>query len=149
MSTNSVILRGLNEHDFDMWKALWNEYLVFYNSSVNELVYTKTFERIVSSNNTAQNAVVACEGEVLIGLVHFIFHPDNWTIEYSCYLQDLFVVEIARRRGIARSLIESVYAAADKRGCTNVYWLTQETNKPARALYDKLANATSFIEYSR
>ena len=54
-----------------------------------------------------------------------------------------------RGRGIGRSLIEAVYAEADKRGSPSVYWLTEETNKQARALYDKVANATSFIEYSR
>ena len=74
---------------------------------------------------------------------------DNWNIEDDCYLQDLFVVEPARGRGIGRSLIEAVYAEADKRGSPSVYWLTEETNKQARALYDKIANTTSFIEYSR
>ena len=84
----------------------------------------------------------------MVGLVHYIFHPDNWNIEDDCYLQDLFVVETARSLGVGRSLIEAVYAQAGERGSPGVYWLTEKTNKQARALYDKVAQATSFIEYS-
>ena len=142
-------LRKLNKDDFDRWKILWSTYLAFYDSTVNELVYETTFERLVSNDNKAQNAIVACKNAEMIGLVHFIFHPDNWNIEDDCYLQDLFVAETARGGGIGRSLIEAVYAEADKRGSPSVYWLTEEKNKRARALYDKVARTTSFIEYTR
>ena len=149
MESSVFELRKLRKDDFDKWKELWSTYLSFYNSEVSELVYETTFGRLVSRDNKAQNAIVACEHTELIGLVHFIFHPDNWNIEDDCYLQDLFVVEPARGRGVGRSLIEAVYAEADKCGSPSVYWLTEETNKQARALYDKIANTTSFIEYSR
>ena len=149
MESSVFELRKLSKDDFDKWKELWSIYLSFYDSEVTELIYETTFGRLVSEDNKAQNAIVACEHAELIGLVHFIFHPDNWNIEDDCYLQDLFVVEPARGRGVGRSLIEAVYAEADKRGSPSVYWLTEETNKQARALYDKIANTTSFIEYSR
>ena len=142
-------LRKLNKDDYDRWKILWSTYLDFYNSTVKELVYETTFKRLVSNDNKAQNAIVACKNTEMIGLVHFIFHPDNWNIEDDCYLQDLFVAETARGGGIGRSLIEAVYVEADERGSPSVYWLTEESNKQARELYDKVARATSFIEYSR
>ena len=149
MDSSVFELRELNEDDFDKWKKLWGVYLAFYNSKVNKLVYETTFGRLVSKDNTAQNAIVACKNTEMVGLVHFIFHPDNWNIEEDCYLQDLFVAETSRGLGIGRSLIEAVYAKADERGSPSVYWLTEKTNKQARALYDKIAHETSFIEYSR
>ena len=149
MNVSVCELRELNTDDFYTWKKLWRVYLAFYNTTVNELIYETTFQRIVSKENKAQNAIIACKNTEMVGLVHYIFHPDNWNIEDDCYLQDLFVVETARGLGIGRSLIEAVYAEADKRGSPSVYWLTEKSNKQARALYDKVANATSFIEYSR
>ena len=148
MESSTIELRELNEADFDSWKRLWRVYLAFYNTNVNSLIYETTFRRLVSKENTAQNAIVACKNNEIVGLVHYIFHPDNWNIEDDCYLQDLFVVETARGMGIGRSLIEAVYAEADKIGSPSVYWLTEKTNKRARALYDKVAQVTSFIEYS-
>jgi len=42
-----------------------------------------------------------------------------------------------------------VYRAADARGATRVYWHTQKTNTDARALYDKVAELTEFVQYRR
>ena len=148
MAPSTVKLRELNDNDFDSWKRLWSVYLAFYNTSLNEFIYETTFGRLISKDNTAQNAIVACKNDEMVGLVHYIFHPDNWNIEDDCYLQDLFVDKTARGRGVGRSLIEAVYARAEERGSPGVYWLTEKTNKQARALYDRVARATSFIEYS-
>ena len=148
MALSDFNLRELSKDDFDSWKRLWSVYLAFYNTSLNELIYETTFARLVSKDNTSQNGIVACKNDEMVGLVHYIFHPDNWNIEDDCYLQDLFVVETARSHGVGRSLIEAVYAKAGERGSPGVYWLTEKTNKQARALYDKVARATSFIEYS-
>jgi hypothetical protein len=46
-------------------------------------------------------------------------------------------------------LIESVYEEANNFGAPSVYWLTQEFNRPARKLYDKIADLTPFIKYAR
>ena len=148
MESSGFKLRELNKNDFNLWKGLWSVYLSFYNTSLDELIYETTFARLVSRENTAQNAIVALKNNEMIGLVHYIFHPDNWNIEDDCYLQDLFVIETARSLGVGRSLIEAVYAKAEERGSPGVYWLTEKTNKQARGLYDKVARATSFIEYS-
>lgn len=67
----------------------------------------------------------------------------------TCYLEDLYVAKPWRGGGIARRLIEAVYAFADGFGPASVYWLTQEYNAPARSLYDTLARRTSFVVYQR
>ena len=69
--------------------------------------------------------------------------------EHICYLQDLFVDERFRKRGIAENLINEVYTEADQRKAKGVYWLTQDFNVKARGLYDKIATQTSFIKYMR
>ena len=55
----------------------------------------------------------------------------------------------ARWRGVARALIEAVYAAADAAGVPAVYWLTAEDNYAGRMLYDKVAQRSPFIRYQR
>jgi GNAT superfamily N-acetyltransferase len=70
-------------------------------------------------------------------------------VELTCYLQDLFTVEAVRGRGIGRSLIEGVYAAARASGVKRVYWQTHESNAAGRLLYDKVAKHLGFVVYSR
>ena len=85
----------------------------------------------------------------LLGLTHYVFHPNLWRPEGVCYLQDLFTAPEARGQGVARALIEGVYAAADAARVPAVYWLTTETNYPGRMLYDRVAVKSPFIRYNR
>ena len=149
MTNSNFQLRALGESDFEDWKVMWGMYLDFYETQLPEDIYTTTFERLLAKDITSQNAIVAVLGDRMVGLVHFIFHPHNWKIEDVCYLQDLYVLDSVRGRGVGRLLIESVYEEADRRGTPTVYWLTQDFNKTARLLYDKIANVTPLIKYNR
>ena len=142
-------VRTLYEDDFSNWKTLWHKYLMFYNTSVQDIVYETTFKRLISSQNSSQNALVAEQDNYLIGLVHYIYHPHNWKVEDVCYLQDLFVESTIRGTGVGRALIEAVYSASDTNNASTVYWLTQDFNKQARRLYDNIASLTPFIKYNR
>lgn len=154
MNDNSGIrnlfeIRQLCDNDFINWKTLWKQYLEFYKTSVEDLVYETTFKRLISIDHFSQNAFVAEQDNELVGLVHYIYHPHNWKIEDVCYLQDLFVLKTARGIGVGRALIESVYLAADRNDTSTVYWLTQDFNEQARKLYDNIGTITSFIKYNR
>ncbi len=85
----------------------------------------------------------------LAGLAHAIFHPSTWTTRSYCYLEDLFIARPHRGSGVARALIEGIYAEADRRDADSVYWHTQSYNAPARSLYDQVARSTSFVVYER
>jgi hypothetical protein len=50
---------------------------------------------------------------------------------------------------LGRALIAAVEQKARERGASRVHWLTQETNAVARALYDKLAERSGFIQYRK
>ena len=93
--------------------------------------------------------VVEDEQQSMIGFTHFLYHRSAWSIANNCYLQDLYVLPEYRNLGIARQLIEAVYAEAEKCECAKVYWLTQETNQTARHLYDKIAENSGFIQYRK
>jgi ribosomal protein S18 acetylase RimI-like enzyme len=60
---------------------------------------------------------------------------------------------LSTRRGASRAqggpLIEAVYREADARGCTRTYWVTEESNAAARALYDRMASKAPFVQYRR
>ena len=142
-------IRRLCKEDFSNWKTLWCQYLKFYKSSVDNVVYETTFKRLISNQHTYQNALVAAQENSLIGLAHYIYHPHNWKIEDVCYLQDLFVIPTIRGIGVGRTLIEAVYSASDENKTPTVYWLTQDFNKQARKLYDNIGSLTPFIKYNR
>ncbi|SMY09661.1 GNAT family N-acetyltransferase [Flavimaricola marinus] len=144
-----AVIRPLRPDDEAAWRPLWSAYLEFYNSGVTDAVYRSSFDRMTDPSVTDYNGLVAeVDGEI-VGITHYIYHLHGWRVEKVCYLQDLFVAPQARGMGVAQSLIEAVYAAADAAGCPSVYWMTQEDNATARRLYDRIATLTPFIKYQR
>ena len=120
----------------------------FYRERLPEEITQTTFDRLVDPNNELKAFVAESEGR-LIGFAHYLFHPSTWSLSGYCYLEDLFVDPTVRGQGAGRALIKAVYGAADAGGASKVYWLTQEFNADARALYDTLGHRTSSIKYER
>ncbi|NBR89744.1 MAG: GNAT family N-acetyltransferase [Rhodobacteraceae bacterium] len=142
-------IRHLTAADEAEWRRLWAAYLAFYETEKPEEIYQATWARLLSADHPNQNGLLALKDGQPIGLVHYIFHPSNWTLTDVCYLQDLYADPAVRGTGVGRALIEAVYAKADEAGAASVYWLTQEFNATARQLYDRVAKVTPFIRYIR
>ena len=148
-SIMSLIIRNLKLDDKPEWVKLWRSYLEYYSTNLTDKVFHQTFSRLLDTNLPEQNGLIAIKDDKPVGIVHFIYHPHNWRIEDVCYLQDLYTDPNFRGLGIGRSLMEAVYEAADANNTPNVYWLTEEFNKTARQLYDRIGNLTPFIKYQR
>jgi GNAT superfamily N-acetyltransferase len=140
--------RPLQARDFDAWLPLWDGYNSFYRNEVPAEVTENTFRRLHEGADGFFGLVAEHDGG-LAGLAHAIFHPSTWTTRSYCYLEDLFIARPHRGSGVARALIEGIYAEADRRGADSVYWHTQSYNAPARSLYDQVARPTSFVVYER
>jgi ribosomal protein S18 acetylase RimI-like enzyme len=61
-----------------------------------------------------------------------IFHPDKRS---ELFLNEIGVVGAARRRGMARALIDELLRVGRERGCASVWVLTDEGNEAAMGLY--------------
>src|SRR5262245_54733160 len=130
------------------WERLWTGYLAFYKTSVPRETCDVTWARLHDPNEPMGVLGAYVDG-TLCGIVHYLFHRSCWTIGNYCYLQDLFVRQDMRNRGLARALIAAVEDKARAAGASRIYWLTHETNTIGRALYDKLADRPGFIQYRK
>jgi GNAT superfamily N-acetyltransferase len=148
MPQSDLVIRALRPDEREAWEPFWQAYLVFYESSVppetTDILWTRLHD-----DNEPMFVLGAFQAGQLIGIVHYLFHRSSWTIDDYCYLQDLYVSEEARGLGAGRALIEAVEQAARQKGASRVYWLTKEDNHIARALYDKLADRSGFIQYRK
>jgi GNAT superfamily N-acetyltransferase len=146
--SGAAAVRPIGPFERAAWEPLWTNYLDFYRTSVPREVYDTTWARLHDPAEPMFVLGAYIDGE-LLGIVHYLYHRSCWTVGNYCYLQDLFVAEKARGRGVGRALIEAVYEKARADGASRVYWLTHETNAEARALYDKLADRPGFIQYRK
>jgi GNAT superfamily N-acetyltransferase len=139
-------MRPIARTDRTQWEPLWRAYLDFYRVQWSDEVANATFARIFDPLEPV-HARVAERGDELIGFTRYLFQRSTWLLDPQCYLQDLYVSEAARGRGVGRALIAAVVGAAKEAGAARVFWNTHETNAVARKLYDAVAERTGFIQY--
>lgn len=145
-----MTIRSLAAGDKDDWLRLFRGYIAFYKAAVPDDVIETVWDRLMAGAPEDHIGLVAVDdNDRPIGLAHVLFHRSTWSKTSYCYLEDLFVDPERRQGGIGRALIEAVYREADARGATRTYWLTQEFNHTARALYDQVATKTVFVHYRR
>ena len=144
-----TVIRPLTRDDWPAWQRLWRAYLAFYETELSSEVYETYFNRLLGDDRQDYSGLIAEVDAKPVGLAHYLFHPHGWTIQNTCYLQDLYADPEVRGKGVGRALIEAVYAAADREGAASVYWLTQDFNTEARKLYDRIGTLTPFIKYVR
>ena len=142
-----LTIASLRPEDHLEWLDLWQGYLEFYETELEDRVSETTFSRMTSSAPDIHGAIARDAKGRAVGIVHWLTHAGTWTTTEYVYLEDLFVSVDARGLGVGRALIDHVRSWAELRGADKVYWLTAETNSRARVLYDRVATRTGFIHY--
>ncbi|MCI3948003.1 GNAT family N-acetyltransferase [Pseudomonas syringae] len=143
-----VRIRPVTADDHHAWLPLWQAYLSFYKTQLADSVSQETWRRLIDPEEPTHSALAWRDGKA-VGMVNFIYHRSNWSLNNVCYLQDLIVAPEQRGTGIGRQLIECVYATAQADGCDKVYWLTHETNATAIQLYERIAERPGLIQFRK
>lgn len=143
-----ISIQPLQHLHFNQWLALWQSYLKFYKTEMSRIQSITSWNKITNPAQQDLFGFGIFKEDQLVGFVHLVSHPSTWTSLPYCYLQDLYVDENYRQQGLARQLIEYVYAYCQE-DFDRVYWLTHETNQTAQYLYDRIASKTGFIQYKK
>ena len=133
-------IRPLLDKDYNEWLTLWNDNNQGHS---NDEVTKQTWSRLTSSNEQVFG-LGAFEDDALVGLLHYILHPVTGHIKPVCYMQDLYVDETKRRKGIAKLLIADLAKRGQEQAWPRIYWLAEENNIAAQKLYKNLGLKLNF-----
>ena len=142
----SLTVRQLSIEDKAAWHELYLGYLKFYESEPIESSTELVWQRLTKENPEIQGLVAELDG-VVVGFTHFHYQLSTWTHTFHCYLEDLYVSEEARGNGVGTALIAEVKKMALEQKCSELFWITKESNQVARRLYDKVAEISDFVRY--
>lgn len=141
-----IVVRRAAVEDYGRWRELWEGYIAFAGSQLDEQVTRHTWQRIMTKGS-ALCCLVADVNGVVGGFALAVLHEGTWVTTKVCYLEDLFVDANLRGAGVGRALLTGLRAEGKKEGWARIYWLTRETN-PARKLYDQMANVGDYVRYT-
>lgn len=142
----SITVRQIADQDKSAWLSLYLAYLKFYESEPIEYSTELLWSRLTKQDPEIQGLVAEVDG-LVVGICHFHYQLTTWSKTWHCYLEDLYVDESSRGKGVAPALIAEVKKLALEHKCSELFWITKESNTVARKLYDKVATKSDFVRY--
>jgi GNAT superfamily N-acetyltransferase len=142
----TLVIRDAEPGDEAGFRALWAGFLAYYRVDLDPAVTAHTWARLMDPANRLSARLAFLDG-AMVGFALHHHHDSTWVAGADCYLEDLFVTDAARGKGVGRALIEDLIALARARGWHRLYWHTDEANSRARALYDSFTPPDGHIRY--
>ena len=93
-------------------------------------------ERLIEDRDTAFLLGTPHEDAPPCGVAQVRFRYGLWWAAEDCELEDLYVDEDARGKGVGRALVQGVVDLARERGCRRIQLDVNEANAAALAVYD-------------
>ncbi|OBZ67990.1 Diamine acetyltransferase 2 [Grifola frondosa] len=82
-----------------------------------------------------------------IGMAMYFFNYSTWTGKPGLYLEDLYVDEEYRGKGVGKALFGELGTVAQEKGCGRLDWSVLKWNQPSIDFYEKKLGATAMSEW--
>ncbi len=94
------------------------------------------------------NLLIATSRKKLVGYALYFFTYSSFTALPTLYLEDIFLLEDSRQKGLGKVLFNRCVKEARKHGCGKMEWAVLTWNKKAIDFYEKQgAKRLDLIEY--
>ncbi len=136
MKGSGVRVNPLREEDLPAALPLFAGYQGFYEATSDDAANLRFFRRFIAPSD-AGLLLGAWVGEELVGFACLYWTFSSTNAAEIALMNDLFVVEGQRGKGIGYALIDAAVEAARQRGMHSLEWLTAVDNHRAQRLYDR------------
>ncbi|HMM01347.1 MAG: GNAT family N-acetyltransferase [Dysgonomonas sp.] len=138
----NIDIQPIKESDFEELVSLFLEFATFeklpekMTNSAGQMLKEKDYF----------HGFVARDGDgSIIGYATYFFAYYTWTGK-SLYMDDLYVRQTYRGKGIGTRLINAVIAYAKEECCNGLRWQVSEWNHPAITFYKSLGATINEVE---
>ena len=88
--------------------------------------------------------LLAAAGDEPGGVAQLRYRHALWTDSEDCWLEDLFVRDEDRRKGLGEALLRRTIERARERGCGRIELDVSESNRSAWALYERMGFSAGY-----
>jgi ribosomal protein S18 acetylase RimI-like enzyme len=134
MTDQKITIRPVREEDFSAIVELFREFAHF--EYLDERM-TNSVAQMKAEKEYFNCFVVVNFQQEIVGYATYFYAYFTWTGK-SLYMDDLYVKESHRSRGIGTLLINKVIAFAKANGCHKLRWQVSDWNAPAIGFYKSI-----------
>ncbi len=137
-----IKIRDIKEKDYPRLIELFKEFSEF-EKLPEKMV--NSVERMTEEKDYITGFAAVNEDGMIVGYATYFFAYYTW-IGKSMYLDDLYVQQEYRGKGLGTKLIGKVIEFAKSQKCNKIKWQVSEWNKPAIEFYKSLGADISSVE---
>lgn len=127
-------IENIQESDFQELISLFREFAAFQQSSDKMI---NSHESMLRDKDHIKGFVARDENNNIAGYVTMFYAYYTW-VGKSLYMDDLYVCEKHRGKGIGSALINKVISVAREDKCNRLRWQVSNWNHPAIKFYESL-----------
>ncbi|MDR2955811.1 MAG: GNAT family N-acetyltransferase [Prevotella sp.] len=135
-------IQSIKETDFEELASVFLEFATFQNVPDK---MKNSIEKMVKEKEHIHGFVARNENNQIAGYATYFFAYYTW-VGKSLYMDDLYVREKYRGKGLGTELINKVIELAKKEECNRLRWQVSEWNHPAIRFYKSLGAKIDDIE---
>jgi len=136
--TNKINIRKAKRSDFKDILRLITELAEFEKLIPPDRSANKRLSKDAFSKNPSFKILLAENGKEIIGYAFYFFTYSSFMARKTLYLEDIFISEKYRNRGIGKMFFEKLINIAKKFECARMEWVVLDWNINAIKFYDKL-----------
>lgn len=138
----SITIRKADPSDFAAIFSLIKEFSIFQKTPEK---VTISLEQMMADVNIFQGFVAETDNKDIIGFATFYFAYYSWSGR-GLYLDDLYVTEAYRNKGIGKMLLEKVINLAKNSHCKKIRWQVSKWNTNGIDFYKKMGATVDDME---
>lgn len=138
-----ITIRSISRQDYEQWLPLW---LSNTENKVAEAITQNTWNALCHKSRPVYG-LGAFENGDMKAILHYVLHATTGSLKSVCYMQDLFVHEKFRGRGIAKEMLRQLEKIGKDHQWERIYWIAAESNTAAQRLYKHIGFKLDFSFY--
>jgi GNAT superfamily N-acetyltransferase len=137
-----IRIRKADERDYPVIFSMIRDFAAFENCSDR---LANSLEQMKEEKEFINCLVAEIDSKEIVGYVVHFFAYYTW-FGKSLYMDDLYVKEEYRGKGVGRSLIDAVIDFAKKENCHKLRWQVSSWNESAIGFYKNLGATIDDVE---
>ena len=137
-------IRPIEEKDFVALVALFQEYAHF-EKTPEKMV--NSVERMKAEKELLTGFVVENDEQQIVAYVTYFFTYHTWSGK-CIYMEDLYVTQSYRKKGLGGQLLNKVKEIGIKEGCHKLRWQVSNWNTNAQEFYKSIGAEIDDVEWN-
>lgn len=133
-----MLIRSVRSSDISRLVELMIAFAHYDGSSHEVKVDTVKLKEVLFADHPQLYSIVAEHEGKAVAFLNYYYSYSSFELKKCLWVEDVFVLDQHRRKGIGEALFRYVKQIANDESCANVEWLVRRDNQLGIKFYNKL-----------